>query len=455
MSSTLETKSYDFYAGLKDRATEIETRYRELTPASGHLALKAKEVFPGGSTRDAVVRRPYGPYVTEGRGATLVDVDGRELIDLWFNASSLALGHADPRVTSAVGRQLSRGTAFFASTESEIDLARELCARLPSAERVLFTNSGSEAVMLAVRLARAFSGRQVLAKFEGSYHGSYDDVSWSVWPAADKVGPADRPHHVPASAGLTSAAERVMVLPFNDLKTSTVRIEEQADQIAAIIVEPLTNRMGLTFPAPGFLAGLRALCDRHGIVLIFDEVLAFRAGYHGAQGLVGVVPDLTTLGKIVGGGLPVGAVAGRAAVMASAEPHRAGRVTHFGTFNANPMTMVAGKATLDALTPAVFEELNASGERLRAGLRTICAGLPFQITGTGSLFKITATPHALVDYRSTLTADFKWQEVASLEFLNEGFLIDTQLRGCIATATTGKQIDTFLGAFQRIVYPGA
>lgn len=246
-----------------------------------------------------------------------------------------------------------------------------------------------------------------------------------------------------------------MVLPFNDLKTSTTRIEEQADQIAAIIVEPLTNRMGLTFPAPGFLAGLRALCDRLGIVLIFDEVLAFRVGYQGAQGLVGVVPDLTTLGKIVGGGLPVGAVAGRAAVMAHAEPYRPGRVTHFGTFNANPMTMVAGKAMLDALTPEVFEELNESGGRLRAGLRAICAGLPFQITGTGSLFKITATPHELVNYRSTLTADFKWQEVASLELFNQGFFIETQLRGCISTATTGNQIDTFLGAFERIVRLGA
>lgn len=444
-------QAIDYYSGLKSRAASIEGRYRTLTPRSQALTAQAAAVMPGGSSRDALLRKPYSPYAVSGQGGWLTDVDGRRIVDLWFNATSLPLGHGHPLVLAAAAEQLSRGTAFFASTVAELEVAQELQGRLPSAERVRFTNSGSEAVMLAVRIARAFTGRSILAKFEGSYHGSYDDVSWSLAPMERDAGPVDRPVPVPATAGLPPATGRTIVLPFNDLDATARILVEHSAEIAAVIVEPVANRMGLLPPRPGFLQGLREQCLELGIVLIFDEVIAFRVGFHGAQGMAGVTPDLTTLGKIIGGGFPVGAVVGNAEVMAVSEPYRPKRVAHYGTFNANPMTMAAGKATLDAWTPAVIEELNASGEQLRSDLRAICSGSPLQITGTGSLFKISATSAELTNHRAMLTADSEWQELLSLALLSEGFLLTPALQGCLSTATTPEQIGAFLATFKRVL----
>src|SRR5262249_20498574 len=217
---------------------------------------------------------------------------------------------------------------------------------------------------------------------------------------------AGRPRRRPAppeGAGLPSPLGRALVLLFDDLAATRGRVGEHARDVAAIIVEPMANRMGLIMPSRAFVEGLRALCDRHGILLIFDEVIAFRVGYHGAQGVLGVAPDLTTLGKIIGGGFPVGAVGGRHDVMMASAPFRAGRVTHAGTFNANPMTAAAGLATMQALTPDVFDRLAATGEQVRARLRQICDGLPIQVTGAGSLFKLTATDRSIRNYRDAVT----------------------------------------------------
>jgi glutamate-1-semialdehyde 2,1-aminomutase len=309
--------------------------------------------------------------------------------------------------------------------------------------------------MMALRVARAFTGRPLIGKFEGSFHGNYDDVLWSVSPAPDATGPADSPWPVPASAGLLPCEDRVLILPYNDAPAVAALIHAHAAKLAAVIVEPLANRMGMILPQPGFLECLREVCDRHGIVLIFDEVLSFRAGYHGMQGRVQVTPDLTTLGKIIGGGFPVGAVTGREPVMALVDPQRLGRVYHTGTFAANPITMVAGKATLDVLTPEVFQSLNATGEALLRELTRICKGLPLQVNGLGSVFKITATSCPLVNHRASVTADLAWQELASLELLSDGFFLTPQLHGCIATTTTQAEIGGFLEAFQRIVHQGA
>ena len=440
-----------FYSGLKRRAAAIEARYRAVTAQSCALAKDAAAVLPGGSSRDALLRTPYPLYVQRGEGGSLVDVDDRRIVDLWFNATSLPLGHADPHVVAAAAAQISKGTAFYASTVLELELGRELQNRLTTAERVRFTNSGSEAVMLAVRIARAFTGRSLLAKFEGSYHGSYDDVSWSLAPSARDAGPADRPVPVPASAGLPPAFGRTLVLPFNDLEATERILTAHAGDVAAVIVEPVANRMGLLPARRDFLEGLSAVCRNIGAVLIFDEVIAFRVAFHGAQSLTGVSPDLTTLGKIIGGGFPVGAVVGRADVMAVSEPYREPRVAHYGTFNANPMTMAAGKATLDRWTPEVIARLNATTERLRQDLGAICAGMPLRISGTGSLFKITATSADLVDHRAMLTADRHWQELLSLALLAEGFLLTPGLQGCLSTATTVQQIEAFLETVRRLL----
>ena len=368
------------------------------------------------------------------------------------NCSPLAvsnLGHADPRVVRAVQGCAERGTCFYAPTGLEIDLARRICERLPSAERVRFANSGTEAVMLAIRLARAFTGRPIVAKFEGSYHGSYDDVQWSV--STPGAGPADAPEPVANSAGLAGARGRALVLPYNDLDATTRLLEAHATQTAAVLIEPIANRMGLIEPKTGFLAGLREITARHQIVLVFDEVISFRLAYHGAQGLSGVRPDLTTLGKVIGGGYPVGAVAGRAEIMEMSAPDRPTRVSHAGTFTANPVTMTAGKVTLDALTPQAIAEINEAGEYVRRALRRVCSGLPLQVTGASSLFKINATSAELVDHRSSMTCDTGWEELASLALLNEGFFLTTRLHGCISTATRTEDLDRFVETMAQIV----
>jgi glutamate-1-semialdehyde 2,1-aminomutase len=442
-----------FYSALKGIAREIEERYRELTPSSARLFEAARAVLPGGCARQGTFRDPYPTYIAEAEGSTLIDVDGRRLVDFSFNATALPLGHAHPQVVAAVSRQLVKGTAYLSPTAMEIELACELSRRIPSAERLIFANTGGEAVMMALRLARSHTGRPLIAKFEGSFHGNYDDVLWSVAPRRTEVGRADAPTAVAASEGLLEPDDRTLVLPYNASAATERLIEAHAPRLAAVILEPVANRMGLIVPTPEFLQGLRDACSRFGILLIFDEILSFRTGYSGMQGLLGVRPDLTVLGKIIGGGFPVGAVAGRKDVLRAADPHQR-RVYHTGTFAANPITLTAGKATLGALTPSTFDRLNATGEWLRERLRQICAGTPLQVSGIGSLFKISATPEAMTNYRATLTCDLEWQTVASLALLNDGIFFNPHLNGCIATTTTREQIEQFLTAFAAIVAAG-
>lgn len=441
----------DFYGALTSRAAEIEAEFRAQTPRSAALSARAGQVFPGGYTRDALIRAPYAPFVTEGAGTTLTDADGRRITDMWFNATSLPLGHAYPSVVQAVRRQAGKGTAFFAPTEHELALAELLTGRIASFARIRFANSGSEAVMMALRFARAWRDKPVVVKFEGSYHGSYDDVSWSVSPRLDQVGPDAAPTPIAETAGLAGGDGRVAVLPFNNPGILRQYVRAHHGRIAVILMEPMANRIGLLLPDAAFLAEARALCDEYGIVLVFDEVIAFRVGYHGAQGLMGVAPDLTTLGKIIGGGFAVGAIAGRADILALSVPTHAHRVTHAGTFNGNPMTAVAGAATMQALTPEVFDRIGALGTYVRERLAEIAEGLPLQVTGAGSLFKVTATDRSIHTYRDAATANKAWENTASLALLTSGYLLTPTLSGCVSAVTTQAELDGFLSAFQRIV----
>jgi len=450
------TATAGFYAPLKARAADIESAYRLATPRSRALFERASGVFPGGYTRDSIIRGPYPAFVERASGTTMIDADGRARTDFWFNATSLAAGHAHPAVVRAIGEQVARGTAYFAPTEHEIALAELVLQRLPSAQRVRFANSGSEAVMMAVRFARAFRARtqpraSTIVKFEGSYHGSYDDVSWSVSPLVTAAGPATTPVAVAETAGLAGTDGRVAVLPFNDAELLRRYVTAHHDEIAALLVEPMANRIGLVMPDPAFVAEARALCDRYGIVLVFDEVIAFRVGYHGAQGTLGVHPDVTALGKIIGGGFAVGAVAGRADILDLSRPDREARVTHAGTFNANPVTAIAGRVTLEMLTPAAFAQLAALGDHVRRGLAEIARGMPLQITGAGSLFKVTATARTVRDYRDAATADKRWEALCSLALLNEGYVLTPSLSGCVSLVTTRAEVDGLLAAFRRVV----
>ena len=449
--------SADYYAVLKARGSEIERRYRSLTPRSIECFARAANVFPGGYTRDAIMRGPHPSFVVRASGTSMIDADGRKLTDFWFNATSLPLGHAHPAVVAAIQAQAPLGTAYFAPTMHEVALAELVLERLPAAQRIRFANSGSEAVMMAVRFARAHRSaggsreRTQVVKFEGSYHGSYDDVSWSVSPPLADVGAHDAPHPVAETSGLAGTDGRVVVLPFNDTVVLRRYVEAHHDAIAALLVEPMANRIGLLMPDRAFLAEARALCDRFGIVLVFDEVIAFRVGYGGVQGEVGIAPDLTTLGKIIGGGFAVGAVAGRAEILDLSTPEREQRVTHAGTFNGNPMMAVAGRATMEMLTPRAFVQLAELGAYARAGLSAAVRGLPLQVTGAGSLFKVTATPRALHDYRDAATSDRRWEALCSLAMLNEGFVLTPSMSGCVSAVTTRAEVDAMLAAFRDVV----
>lgn len=444
--------SNDYFGALLDMADEIEARYRSLTPRSKALFDRAGAVFPGGFTRDAILRAPYAPFIASANGTRMHDVDGRTITDLWFNATSLPVGHAHPEVVAAAASQLALGSAYFAPTEHELALGELLLDRIPCAERIRFTNSGSEAVMMALRFARAFRGRSEVVKFEGSYHGSYDDVSWSVAPKLDQIGPAKSPIAAAETSGLVCSAGRVSILPYNDAESLRAYVTQHHDRIAAIIVEPMANRMGLILPDREFVTEARSLCDRFGIVLIFDEVIAFRVDYGGAQTALGIEPDLVTLGKVIGGGFPVGALAGRAQILGHSTPDRtAGRVAHAGTFNGNPMVGAAGHATMSLLTPEVFARMNELGSYVRAELRLICELLPLQITGAGSLFKINATMQEIRNYRDAATANVKWEQVASLALLNDGFMLTPRLAGCVSAVTKQSEVDAFISAFKRLV----
>lgn len=429
-----------FYAALLARRDDILAEYRRLTPRSSALFARASDVFPGGFTRDAVYRAPYAPFIAQAEGSQLIDGDGRALTDFWFNATALPLGHAHPDVVAAAQAQMARGSAYFGPTEAELSLAELLIDRLPCAERLRFTNSGSEAVMMAVRLARAATRRPLIVKCEGSYHGSYDDVSWSIAP----YGPTSCSEPVADTAGLAGHAGRVAVVPFNDANALEAVFAERGGEMAALLIEPVANRMGLILPEHAFLSAARRLCNRHGTTLIFDEVIAFRLGYHGAHGELGAVPDLVTLGKVIGGGFPGGAVAGRADILDLSGMNVPSRVTHAGTYNGNPTTAAAGLATMLQLTPDTFAAMNARGDALRRRLSGLTAGLPLCVTGAGSLFKLSATPGPIRDYAGAVAADKEWETLASLHLLNRGFVLTTSLSGCISAVTSDVEIESLL-----------
>jgi glutamate-1-semialdehyde 2,1-aminomutase len=371
-----------------------------------------------------------------------------------LNATTLILGHASPSVVEAVSEQASRGTAFSIPTESQIRLARLLCARIPSIDTIRFTNSGTEGTLMAIRAARAFTGRHRIAKFEGGYHGAHEYVAVSVHPPAAKLDPRG-PTAIPEHPGQPpSVAEGVLVLPYNDLATSERLLRAHAAELACLIMEPVASAFGYVPADPEFLRGMRKVTEELGIVLIFDEVQSFRVAPGGAQELFGVTPDLTCLGKIIGGGMPVGAFGGRRDIMAQFDPTGSGaRIAHAGTFNANPMTMVAGEVVMQALTPAIYRRLGELGESLRQKLRGALAslGVPAQVTGIASLFGLHFTSQPVTNYRAVVAGDQELRKAVFTGLLNEGILLQTTCAGSLGAMTGETEIDTLVGAVRRVV----
>ena len=429
------------------------TAYRGAMARSRALHERAVRVMPGGNTRHSIALSPYPVYLASGSGCRAVDVEGEERLDFLNNFTSLILGHADPEVTSAVARRIERGTAFAAPTESAVELAELLVDRIPAIQKIRFCNSGTEAVMLAIRAARAFTGRSKIAKFEGAYHGSYDYAQVSEASAPADWGPADRPASVVDAGSSPRIADDVVVLPWNDAAACERLLAEHADSIAAVIVDPLPLALSMISPRPGFLEGLRDSTARRQILMIGDEVLTFRLGYHGALALHGVTPDLLCLGKIIGGGFPVGAVGGSDEVMGVFDHTRGPKVHHGGTYNGNPVTTTAGLATLRQMTPDAYQRLDELGESLREQLRQMLRrrGTRGQVFGRGSLFSVRLTDDELSNYRDVQHHIRETPVYSSIchEMLARGILISQRgIAGCLSTPMTAADVAAFVDALE-------
>ena len=430
--------------------SELE-RYLESTPESRARWTEARQYLPGGDSRNSIFWKPYPIFITDASGSRVMDADNVQRIDFINTMTTMILGHGPETVMDAVRRQLNRGIGYNAPNERQVELARILCERIPSFDLVRFTNSGTEATLNTLRAARAFTGRTRFAKVEGGYHGTHDGVTVSVRVDPAAAGDAESPVPVLGSAGLTpGVSEQVVVIPFNDAASSRRILEENADDLAAIIIEPVMGSVGMVPARQEYLTFLRDFATANGTVLIFDEVISYRVAPGGSQEYYGITPDMTALGKIIGGGLPVGAFGGRRDIMDLYDPTAGPAVSHAGTFNANPLTMLAGAVTLEQLTPEVYRNLAENTEELKQGIRDVCAELetPVQVTGLGSLFGIHFTDRTVQNYRDIASGDYDLRDRMFLGLLNEGILMASNLVGSISTATSKRDIEDFLTAFR-------
>ena len=408
----------------------------------------AQQVIPGGVNSPA---RAYGPvggdplFIVKGEGARIVDADGASYIDFVGSWGPLILGHAHPEIVAAVNVAAAGGTSFGAPTEIEVKMAQLVTEMVPSVEMVRMVNSGTEATMSAIRLARGHTGRNKIVKFEGCWHGHADSFLIQAGSSALTMG-------VPSSPGVTpgTAADSVTV-PFNDLEAVEKAVVENRDEIAAVIVEPVAGNMGVIPPEPGFLQGLRDITAEMGIVLIFDEVITgFRVSQGGAQELYGVTPDLTTLGKIIGGGLPVGAFGGRREIMSDISP-LGKMVSQAGTLSGNPLAMTAGYETLRRLQePGVYEALEAKAQALETGIleNLKALGLKYQTNRVGSIMTLFFTEVPVASFDAANACDQDLFARYFREMLNRGvYLAPSQFEAAfVSLAHSDADIDATIKA---------
>jgi glutamate-1-semialdehyde 2,1-aminomutase len=421
------------------------------SPEETDLLARARRRLPGGVLGTARYADDVGFVVKHGRGSKIYDVSGREYIDYVMASGPLVLGHAHPAVVAAVRAQLEGGTTYFMVNEPIIALAEEICRAMPCAEQVRFTSTGSEATFFALRVARTARGRDKILKFEGGYHGAHDYAMMSSSPRSPKAFPAPQPD----SAGIPHVLEaEVLIAPYNDLATVEGIVATHADELAAVIVEPFQR---LIPPQPGFLAGLRELTRRHDVLLIFDEVVTgFRFAYGGAQEYYGVTPDICTLGKIIGGGFPLAAIAGRADMMKhfdkAAVPEDKALV-QIGTLSGNPVASAAGLATMAILKrPGAYEKLFKTGNVLKDGLARILkdARMPAQVIGEAPMFDAVFTDQPIQDYRGYFKGDQAMARRVNSVMLREGIL-KSEGKTYVSLAHTEADVAKTLAAWEKAV----
>lgn len=424
---------------------------------SERLYIRAMDYFPDGTSRVTVARNPIPTYMAKGEGAYLSDVDGRRFLDLNGNFTTLIHGHGFEPVRAAVMEQLKLGTCFANPTEAEINLANLLCDRVPAIERIRFVNTGTEAVLFAVKAARAFTGRSAIAKIEGAYHGAYDWVEVSQASHPGNWGEASRPNSTPYYHGVPAhVLADVVTLNFNDVEGSVRLLEQRASDLAAILIDPMPSRAGLVPPEKPFIDAIQEVARRHGILIISDEILNLRQGFQGASARYGITPDLMTLGKIIGGGFPIGAIGGRIDVMSvfSADKGRP-LLPQGGTFSANPVAMVAGHACISALTIEMFDHLERLGEEIRSGIKQIIQrnNVGLSVTGAASLFKIHPKRAEPRNFRDSYQYPHELNVMKAMtdHFAQHGIILPLGAAACLSSPMGSEESQAIISAFASFV----
>ncbi len=415
---------------------------------SEKLYHKAEKVLAGGVSRNTIFRTPYPNYANAAAGCYITDIDGTERIDFANNMASLIHGHSFPPVIDAVIEQLKRGTAYTLASEIEVAFAQHLAKREKSFERIRFVNSGTEAVMAMIKASRAFTGRSKIAKAEGAYHGTYDFAEVSQTANPSNWGRIDRPASIPLAHGTPpDVSKDVIIYPYNDIERTLNILDRYAEQIACIIIDPVPHRVGMMPGTDSFIQAVYDWTRKNDALLVFDEVITFRVNYGGAQQNYPIQPDLTALGKIIGGGFPVGAVAGRADVMKVFDPHEKNLLLPYsGTFSANPVTMTAGFKAMEYFDREAVRKLNALAAKavsqIREAIRQL--DLPVSITGAGSMFRIHLQAAPPTTYREA------WQNEAVKILVNklldhmyykENILMINTFSCMLSTVMTQSEID--------------
>lgn len=409
---------------------------------------QACEVIPGGVSRNTVFRKPFPHYADKASGCYITDIDGTNRIDFANNMAALIHGHAHPAIVDAVTRQIQKGTAYTLASEIEVAFAQLLSKRVMGFEKIRFVNSGTEAVMAMIKASRAFTGRPRIAKAEGTYHGTYDYAEISQTANPSNWGDIDNPASVPLVYGTPKGVlDDVVIFPFNDLERTIAILDRHAGQIACVLIDPVPHRVGLIPARKEFIDAIYHWTRKNGALLVFDEVVTFRVNYGGAQENYPVTPDITALGKIIGGGFPVGAIAGRSEVMKVLDPREPNlRFPHSGTFSANPVTMTAGYVAMELFDRDAVDKLNAMTADAVSQIKEVIrlADVPVSVTGAGSMFRFHLSPAPPRSYREayqTKEAVAVINELLDYMYFTEKILMINTFSCMFSTALTQKETD--------------
>jgi len=415
---------------------------------SEEIYKQACNVLPGGVSRNTIFRKPHPYYVSKASGCYVNDIDGIQRIDFANNMASLIHGHANPQIVNAVTEQLHKGTAYTMATEVEVAFAQLLCDRVPGFDKIRFVNSGTEAVMTMIKASRAYTGKPKIAKAEGAYHGTYDFAEISQTANPSNWGDIDKPNSVPLANGTPQGVlNDVIIFPFNDIERTISILDQHAEDIACVLIDPVPHRVGLIKANTDFIEALHKWTRKNGALLVFDEVITLRINYSGAQENYSVKPDLTALGKMIGGGFPVGALAGRSDVMKVLDPsERKLLFPHSGTFSANPITMTAGRVAMELFDEDAVLKLNALTQKAIDQIREAIkiADVPISITGAGSMFRIHLTATPPTTYREAFQTKENTTLIKKLLnyfFINEKIMMINTCTCMFSTALTQKEVD--------------